>query len=361
MRRACKVTVSDEDRLTLERWSRGRSTQIRLVTRARVVLAAAEGKENKEIAAELNISRGAVARWRDRFAASGVAGINKDAPRGRRPPKGRQDLVQRIIEMTTQQKPATATHWSTRSLAEALGTNRSLVHRVWRAHRLKPHLCRTFKVSNDPHFVKKLIDVVGLYLDPPEHALVLCVDEKSQIQALDRTQKSLPIYPGRCATMTHDYKRNGTTTLFAALEMLEGRLIAQCLPRHRHQEFIKFLKQIDAETPPGLDLHLIVDNYATHKHFKVKAWLKRHRRFHLHFIPTSSSWLNLVERWFREITDKRIRRGVFRSVNQLIEAIRAYIDEHNNSPRPFVWTAKAQDILEKVRRARAALDKIASA
>ena len=218
----------------------------------------------------------------------------------------------------------------------------------------------TFKLSNDRHFTEKPLDVVGLYLDPPEHALVLCVDEKSQIQALNRTQKSLPIYPGRCARMTHDYKRNGTTTLFAALDMLEGRLIGQCMPRHRHQEFIKFLRQIDAETPTDLDLHLIVDNYATHKHPKVKAWLKRHKRFHLHFIPTSSSWLNLVERWFREITDKRIRRGVFKSVAQLIEAIRAYIDEHNEHPRPFVWTAKAEDNFEKVRRARAVLDKIAS-
>jgi transposase len=360
MRRACKITLSDADRMTLERWSRGRCTQARLVTRARVVLSAAEGKENKDIAAELKISRGAVARWRDRFDELGVAGLEKDAPRGGRPPKARDDLVGRILEMTTQRKPANATHWSTRTLAKALGTNHSLVSRVWRANGLKPHLSKTFKVSNDPQFAEKLIDVVGLYLDPPEHALVLCVDEKSQIQALDRTQKSLPIYPGRCKTMTHDYKRNGTTTLFAALDMLEGRLIGQCMPRHRHQEFIKFLKQIDAETPPELDLHLIIDNYATHKHPKVKAWLNRHKRFHLHFIPTSSSWLNLVERWFREITDKRIRRGVFRSVEQLIEAIRGYIDEHNGDPKPFVWTAKAQDILEKVRRARAVLDKIAS-
>jgi transposase len=360
MRRACPITLTDEDRTTLERWSRGRSTEARLVTRARVVLAAARGQENKDIAAELGLCRGGVARWRDRFAAAGVAGIKKDARRGGRPPVQRQDLVRRIIEMTTQQKPADATHWSTRTLAKALGTNHALVSRVWRANGLKPHLCRTFKVSNDPHFAEKLLDIVGLYLDPPEHALVLCVDEKSQIQALDRTQKSLPIYPGRCATMTHDYKRNGTTTLFAALDMLEGRLIAQCMPRHRHQEFIKFLEQIDAETPAELDLHLIVDNYATHKHRGVKAWLRRHQRFHLHFIPTSSSWLNLVERWFREITDKRIRRGVFKSVAQLIEAIRAYIAEHNSSPRPFVWTAKAEDILEKVRRARAVLDKIAS-
>jgi len=360
MRLACQITLGDADRATLEQWSRGRSIEARLVTRARIVLAASEGEENKDIASELKITRGTVARWRNRFAESGLAGLVKDAPRGGRPPKARNDLVRRIIEMTTQEKPANATHWSTRTLAEASGTNRSLVSRVWRANGLKPHLSRTFKVSNDPRFAEKLIDVVGLYLDPPEHALVLCVDEKSQIQALDRTQKSLPIYPGRCATMTHDYKRNGTTTLFAALDMLEGRLIGQCMPRHRHQEFIKSLKQIDAETPPELNLHLIVDNYATHKHPKVNAWLKRHKRFRLHFIPTSSSWLNPVERWFREITDKRIRRGVFKSVEQLIEAIGACIDEHNDNPRPFVWTAKAQEIIKKVLRARAALDKIAS-
>ena len=360
MRIACEITLSDADRATLERWARGRSTQARLVTRAKIVLAAAAGKENKDIAADLRISRGAVARWRIRFAEAGVAGLEKDAPRGGRPPKARDDLVRRIIEMTTQQKPTNATHWSTRTLAKALGTNRSLVNRVWRAHGLKPHLSRTFKVSNDPHFADKLIDVVGLYLDPPDHALVLCVDEKSQIQALDRTQPSLPIYPGRRETMTHDYKRNGTTTLFAALNVLEGSLIAQCMPRHRHQEFIKFLNQIDSETPAELDLHLIVDNYATHKHPKVRAWLKRHPRFHFHFIPTSSSWLNLVERWFREITDKRMRRGAFQSVKQLTEAIRAYIDEQNENPKPFVWTAKAEEILEKVRLARAALDKIAS-
>src|SRR5215470_11983593 len=339
MRRACQITLTDEDRATLERWSRGRSTQARLVTRARIVLAAARGQENKDIATELGVSRGAVARWRDRFDAAGVAGIKKAAPRGGRPPKERQDLVRRIVEMTTQQKPANATHWSTRTLAEALGTNHALVSRVWRANGLKPHLCRTFKVSNDPHFAEKLLDVVGLYLDPPEHALVLCVDEKSQIQALDRTQKSLPIYPGRCATTTHDYERNGTTTLFAALDVVEGRLIGQCMPRHRHQEFIEFLEQIDAETPADLDLHLIVDNYATHKHPKVKAWLKRHKRFHLHFIPTSSSWLNLVERWFREITDKTLRRGAFHSVPDLVASIQEYIDAHNDDPKPYVWTA----------------------
>ena len=339
MRIACAITLTDKDRAILERWSRSRSTEARLVERARIVLLAAEGRENKDIAVELGVTRATVGRWRDRFAARGMVGIEKDAPRGGRPPKTRDDLAEKIIEMTTRQKPANATHWSTRTLAEVLGTNRSMVSRVWRANGLKPHLSRTFKVSNDPKFAEKLVDVVGLYLDTPEHALVLCVDEKSQI---------------------YDYKRNGTTTLFAALNVAEGRLIGQCMPRHRHQEFIKFLKQIDAETPPDLDLHLIVDNYATHKHTNVVKWLKRHPRFHMHFIPTSSSWLNLVERWFREITDKRIRRGVFKSVEQLIAAIQAYIENNNSDPKPFVWAAKAEDILEKVGRARAVLDKIAS-
>ena len=270
-------------------------------------------------------------------------------------------MAKRILEKTTQERPANATHWSTRTLAAELGVSRSMVHRVWRAHGLKPHLTRTFKVSNDPRFVEKVTDVVGLYLDPPEHALVLCVDEKSQIQALDRTQPSLPMYPGRCGTLTHDYKRNGTTTLFAALEVAEGRLIGTCMPRHRHQEWIKFLKLIDAETDPDLDLHLIVDNYATHKHPKVKSWLKRHRRFHVHFTPTSSSWLNLIERWFREITDKRIRRGTFSSVPALIAAIESFIEQHNQNPKSFTWIAKAETIIEKVRRARATLDKTSSA
>ena len=360
MRRACEIRLTVEDKATLERWSRSRSTEARLVERSRIILLAADGLENKGIAAEVGVTRATVSRWRNRFAERGIPGIEKDAPRGGRPPKTRDRLVRKIIEMTTQQKPANATHWSTRTLAEVLGTSRSMISRVWRANGLKPHLVRTFKVSNDPKFVEKLVDVVGLYLDPPEHALVLCVDEKSQIQALDRTQKSLPIYPGRCQTMTHDYKRNGTTTLFAALNVVEGRLIGRCMSRHRHQEFIKFLKQIDSETPPELDLHLIVDNYATPKHPNVQKWLKRHRRFHLHFIPTSSSWLNLVERWFREITDKRIRRGVFKSVEQLTAAIQAYIDDQNNDPKPFVWAAKAQEILAKVARAKNALDKTAS-
>lgn len=360
MKKAPEITLTAQDRLTLTRWSRGRSTPVRLMQRAKLVLLAAEGKMNKDIADELGINPNTVVRWRSRFAHRGIAGIEKDAPRGGRKPVVRNRVARRILEKTTQGRPANATHWSTRTLAAELKVSRSMVHRVWRVHNLKPHLTRTFKVSNDPRFVEKLIDVVGLYLDPPEHALVLCVDEKSQIQALDRTQPSLPMYPGRCGTMTHDYKRNGTTTLFAALEVAEGRLIGTCMPRHRHQEWIKFLKLIDAETPPDLDLHLIVDNYATHKHPKVESWLKRHRRFHVHFIPTSSSWLNLVERWFREITDKRIRRGTFGNVAALIEAIQSFIDAHNQNPKSFTWTAKVETILAKVRRARAVLDKMPS-
>ncbi len=360
MKKAPEITLTDQERLTLTRWSRGRSTPVRLMQRAKIVLLAAEGKMNKDIAGELGINPNTVVRWRSRFAHRGVAGIEKDAPRGGRKPVVRNRVARQILEKTTQERPANATHWSTRTLAAELKVSRSMVHRVWRVHDLKPHLTRTFKVSNDPRFMEKLIDVVGLYLDPPEHALVLCVDEKSQIQALDRTQPSLPMYPGRCGTMTHDYKRNGTTTLFAALEVAEGRLIGTCMPRHRHQEWIKFLKLIDAETPPDLDLHLIVDNYATHKHPKVQSWVKRHRRFHMHFTPTSSSWLNLIERWFREITDKRIRRGTFGNVAALIEAIQSFIDAHNQNPKSFTWTAKVETILAKVRRARAVLDKMPS-
>jgi hypothetical protein len=299
-----------------------------------------------------------VGRWRRRFAAGGLAAIERDAPRGGRPATARDQIIGKIIEWTTQRKPKNATHWSIRTLAAELGTSRSMVSRVWRANNLRPHLIRTFKVSNDPRFAEKLCDVVGLYLNPPQHALVLSVDEKSQIQALDRTQPGLPLKKGRCGTMTHDYKRNGTTTLFAALNVAEGKLIGTCMAQHRHQEWIKFLKQIDEQTPAELDLHLIADNYATHKHPKVLAWLKRHPRFHMHFTPTSSSWLNMVERWFREITDKRIRRGVFHSVDQLIDAITAYIDQHNQQPEAFVWTAGVEAILDKVRRAREVLDKM---
>ena len=360
MRVACAITLSDQERETLERWQRGRSTPARLVTRAKIVLRAAEGMMNKDIAQQVGTDRLSVARWRTRFAEKRLAGIAKDAPRSGRRPIRRNRVARKIIERTTQTRPTNATHWTVRTLAKELHVSRAMVHRVWRANGLKPHLTRTFKLSNDPHFVEKMVDIVGLYLNPPEHALVICADEKSQIQALDRTQPSLPMYPGRCGTLTHDYKRHGTTTLFAALELAEGRLIGTCMPRHRHQEWIKFLRLIDRETPSELAIHLIADNYATHKHPKVQAWLKRHPRFRVHFIPTSSSWLNLVERWLREITDKRIRRGAFRSVHELVTAIMDYIAEHNEHPHSFTWTAKIEDILDKVRRARAVLDKISS-
>ena len=361
MRVAKVITLLDEERITLERWSRGRSTPARLVLRAKIVLAAAQGRENKDIAADLGCTRRTVGEWRIRFAEFRLKGIEKDAPRGGRTPKTRARFEAEIIRMTIQEIPPNATQWSTRSLAKALGCHASLIQRVWKDNGLQPHRTKPFKSSNDPQFVEKLVDVVGLYLDPPDRALVLSCDQKSQIQALDRTQKSLPMFPGRLKTLTHDYRRHGTTTLFAAIELAEGKIIADCMPRNRHQEWLKFLKKIDAETPPDLDLHLIVDNYATHKHPKVKSWLKRHPRFHIHFTPTSSSWLNVIERWFRDITVNRIRNGVFKSVEQLEQAIRDYVAHHNANPKTFVWTKKAEDILEKVKRARASLDNIPTA
>jgi len=360
MRIAPKVIVTDADQGILEHWARGRSTPFRLMQRAKIVLLAAQGQENQDIAQVLGVTSQLVGRWRSRYVAQGLAGIQKDAPRSGRKPVRRDAWAAKIIQVTLHQKPAHATHWSTRTLAKELATSDSMVRRVWQANNLKPHLSRRFKLSNDPHFIEKMTDVVGLYLNPPEHALVLCCDEKSQIQALDRTQPGLPIKKGRCGTMTHDYKRNGTTTLFAALEMAEGKLIGTCLPRHRHQEWLKFLKLVDAQTPPDVELHLIADNYHTHKHPKVQRWLAKHPRFHMHFIPTNSSWLNLVERWFREITDKRIRRESFTSVRQLIETIMDYIEHHNHDSKPFVWTAKLEDIMAQITRARAVLNNVQS-
>lgn len=356
MRVACRIVLTDDEHRVLQKWSRGRSTPARVVLRAKIVLLAAQGLQNKEIGVQLGTDQQTVTRWRNRFAYKRLPGIDKDAPRGGRRPTRRNQVARTIVERTLHTTPSNATHWSVRTLAHELGVSASMVHRVWRANGLKPHLRRTFKLSNDPRFVEKLVDVVGLYLDPPEHALVLCVDEKSQIQALDRTQPSLPLYPGRCSTMTHDYKRYGTTTLFAALELLDGQLIGTCMARHRHQEWLKFLKLIDAKTPSKLDLHLIADNYATHKHPKVQAWLGKHTRFHMHFTPTSCSWLNLVERWLRDLTNKRLRRGTFKSVEALVRAITAYIETHNENPKNFIWTAKAQDIIAKVARAKAVLD-----
>ena len=357
MRIAPTIKLTARERKGLRRLANGRRTQVRVVKRAQIVLAAARGLENREIAKELSMTRETVGRWRSRFAEKRLDGIMKDLPRGGRKPTMRSKVEGRIIRKTTQEKPKYATHWSTRTLAEALGTSQSMVQRVWKANGLKPHLVKTFKVSNDPRFEEKLRDVVGLYLNPPENALVISADEKTSIQALDRTQPGLPLVKGRCGTMTHDYKRNGTTTLFAAMELGQGQVIATCMKRHRHQEWIKFLKMIDELTPDELDLHLIVDNYATHKHEKVKRWLKRHPRFHMHFIPTSSSWLNVVEGFFRNLDEKRLKRDAFHSVPQLIDAIMEYIENHNDDPRPIVWTKAADDILEKVGRARAKLDK----
>jgi transposase len=355
MRVAIEIELTPAERRTLKNLARSRTISSRQARRAQIVLLAAEGFSNADIAGELGVKPHTIGRWRNRFAEHRLVGIEKDLPRGGRP-REREAIESEIIRKTTQETPANATHWTTRTLAKVLGTTQSMVHRVWKANGLRPHMVRTFKLSNDPHFEEKLIDVVGLYLNPPEKALVLSADEKSQVQALDRTQRSLPMVPGRCGTLTHDYKRNGTTTLFAAIDMVQGRVISTCMARHRHQEWIKFLKQIDVETPADLDLHLIVDNYATHKHPKVEAWLKRHKRFHIHFIPTSSSWLNVIERFFRDLTEKRLRRGAFHSVPQLITAIDGYIGQHNDDPKPFVWRKTVEEILAKVGRARAALN-----
>ena len=329
---------------------------MRLVQRAQIILMAADGTESQEIARRMKVSRPTVQLWRQRFLALRLPGLEKDAPRPGRIPRISAKKVSAVVEATLHTTPLHATHWSTRSMAKAQGLSEATIRRIWEQHHLKPHLVKTFKLSRDKHFIEKLHDIVGLYLNPPDKSLVLCVDEKSQIQALDRTQPGLPMKKGRCGTMTHDYKRNGTTTLFAALSMLDGKVIGDCMPRHRHQEFIRFLKKIDGETPVGLDLHLIVDNYGTHKHPRVKSWLQGHPRFHLHFIPTSSSWLNMVERWFREITDKRIRRGTFQNVTTLIAAIKDYLDNHNQNPQVFVWSAPVERILPKVAKCKEALD-----
>lgn len=358
MRVAKPVKLSADDDRNLRILSKRKRIEARVQMRARIVLMAAHGMSDKDIAQQLDSDRRVAARWRARFLAAGVQGLLTDATRPGRPRTARRDAnVKRVVRTTLEHTPQGATHWSTRTLAAHLGTNASAVARIWRAHGLKPHRVKSFKLSNDPDFVKKLEDIVGLYLDPPEHALVLCCDEKTQIQALDRTQPGLPLKRGRGKTMTHDYKRNGVTTLFAALNMLTGRVLSITDKLHRHQEWLRFLKMIDRNTPKKKELHLIVDNYATHKHPEVKAWLAKHQRFHIHFTPTSSSWLNMVERFFRDITDKRIRRGIFTSVPELENAINEYIALHNANPKPFIWTTKATDILAKVTRARAALNK----
>ena len=352
MRVATEIVLTEDERVELTELSASRLTSVRLSQRSRIVLLAADGMQNQQIAEQLGIGRIQVARWRGRYAQQRLSGIERDLPRGA-PPK--KVDVARLVELTTQSKPEAATHWSTRKMAAELGVHSSSVSRHWRAAGLKPHLVRGFKVSRDPNFVEKLEDIVGLYMSPPEHALVLCCDEKSQVQALDRTQPGLPLKKWRAATMTHDYKRNGTTTLFAALNVLDGQVIGQCQQRHTHIEWLKFLKKIDRETPKGKTLHLIADNYATHKHPVVQEWLAKHPRFNMHFTPTSASWLNMVERFFRDITTERLRRGVFTSVPELIAAINEYIAHHNTAPKPFIWTKTARDILQKVIRANSRL------
>ena len=364
MRVATQITLSDSDKKILEKNSRSRAVSIRLCERSKVVLLSAEGLENKAIAEKLNIPPNKVGKWRNRFAEGGIESISKEKPRGAN--HGGKDtlkqarLRQRIIHKTTREKPDDATHWSTRTMAEALNTTHSFVQRVWQSVGLKPHLEKTFKVSNDPHFEEKLCDVVGLYLNPPENAVVFCIDEKTSIQALDRTQPGLPLKKGRCGTVTHDYKRNGTSTLFAALDVATGSVTGECYQKHTHKEFLKFLKKVEVQTDKDKDLHIIVDNYSTHKHGKVRTWLQRNKRVFLHFTPTSSSWLNLVERFFSVLTEKQLKRGIFTSVDELEQKIIAYIDKNNENPTPFVWTKSAEEILEKVSRARATLDNIKS-
>ena len=361
MRIAPPIVIDEAARKELERLSRKRSMEARVVLRSRIVLLAVDGMQNKQIAEQLGVSTRMVGLWRGRFIEYGVEGLLKDAPRPGRTPRITAEMVDAVVAKTTQSTPANATHWSTRTMARVTGISEASVRRIWHAHGLKPHRVESFKVSNDPDFAAKLEDVVGLYLNPPEHALVLSVDEKSQIQALDRTQPGLPMKKGRGATMTHDYKRNGTTTLFAALNTATGEVYHLCQQRHRHHEWLKFLRLIDQTVASEKQIHIICDNYATHKHQRVQRWMARHKRFYVHFTPTSASWLNMIERFFRDLTENRIRRGIFQDLEQLITAIGDYIDRHNDNPKPFIWTAKANDILEKVTRAQAARNKRLSA
>jgi len=352
------VILNSQDRQELEQWVSAHTTPQQVSQRCRIVLTAADGRQDKEIAEDLEINFKTVALWRGRFRDEGMDCLWEVAPGRGRKATYPADKVAAIIDSSLQRRPVGATHWSCRSMAEEHGVSKATVNRIWQSHQIKPHRTKSFKLSRDPHFLEKLTDVVGLYLNPPTKALVLCVDEKSQIQALDRTQPGLPLKKGRCGTMTHDYKRNGTTTLFAALEVIDGKVVGQCYARHRHQEFLKFLQRLDEEFPGQAKLHLVMDNYGTHKHPRVQGWLKRHPRFVPHFIPTSSSWLNLVERWFGELTGKRIRRGVFVSVDDLKAAIDEFLRTWNANPNPFIWTATVESILEKLSRCKQTLEMI---
>src|SRR5438552_11068491 len=354
--KADALPVLEVDQELLQHLLRSGSTPQKVALRARILLGAAEGKANYQLSEELNVSRPTILLWRQRYLDAGLAGVLKDAPRPGRKATLTPEKVDAIVHATLQCTPKDATHWSVRSMARAQGVSSAMVHRIWRAHRLQPHRSEHFKLSRDPNFARKVRDVVGLYLNPPDKALVLCVDEKSQIQALDRTQPVLPLRPGIPARQTHDYERHGTTTLFAALNILEGHVIDRCQSHHTHTEFIAFLDTIAGQTPRRRDIHLILDNYGTHKHPAVKAWLTDHPRFHFHFTPTGASWLNLVERFFAEITRKRLRRGTFRSVPALIAAIRTYVRHHNKDPRPFIWTASASASLRKIKHCKEALE-----
>src|SRR5580704_10900138 len=352
------IELQPAERLQLEQWESAHGTPQQVALRCRIILGVVAGQQNMNIAEGLGVSRPTVQLWRKRVHEQGIGEVWKIAPgRGR---KAHYDQGQRdqIIKATLQSKPKGMTHWSCRLMAEAQGVSKNTVNRLWQLHNIKPHLSRTFKLSRDAKFLEKLSDVVGLYMNPPDKALVLCVDEKSQIQALDRTQPGLPLKKGRCGTMTHDYKRNGTTTLFAAIELLEGKVIGQCYQRHRHQEFLRFLRRLDQEFPANLGLHLVIDNYGTHSHPEVAAWLKQHPRFVLHFVPTSCSWLNLIERWFRERTTKRIRRDSFPSVPDLKAAIEEFLEAWNAKPKPFVWRATVESILAKLSGGRQILEQI---
>jgi len=353
---SCELLSSEQQQI--QQWVAAHGTPQQVALRCRIVLAAADGGSDMAIAAQLSVNRKTVILWRKRFSEQRLEGLWEIAAgRGRRPTYD-IDKIAAIVNATLQTKPEGMTHWSCRTMAKSQGVSKSTINNIWQTYSLKPHRVETFKLSRDPKFLEKMTDVVGLYLNPPQQAIVLCVDEKSQIQALDRTQPGLPIKKGRCGTMTHDYKRNGTTTLFAALETLQGKVIGQCYQRHRHQELLRFLRTLDNEFPGKVPLHLIMDNYGTHKHENVRAWLKRHPRFVLHFVPTSSSWLNLVERWFGALDDKAIRRGVFRSVEDLKASIEAFLTAWNKDPKPFVWTATVESIVEKLSRCRRTLEKI---
>lgn len=361
MRVAPAIHLSVSEKRKLERLTRGNTAPARLKLRAAMVLLAAEGLENQEIARRLSQDQGKVGRWRARYAKMGLAGIAKDKTRPGRIPAISASKRSQIISLTLNSTPAGATHWSRTTMAAKMNVSPSTVGRVWAAHGLKPHRIKSFKLSNDKQFAEKLEDIIGLYHSPPEHAIVFSCDEKSQIQALDRTQPGLPLKKGRLQTMTHDYKRNGTTSLFAAMNTLDGTIVGKCMNKHRHQEWLSFLRLLAKSTPPQKDVHVICDNYSTHKHAKVLDWQKRNPRFHFHFTPTSASWLNMVERFFRDLTEKSIRRGVFHNVADLVQAIEDYIAAHNASPKPFIWTATASDILEKVKRCRRRLNNMQSA